>query len=139
MELDDENMGTVYYSISLTVLTVFTFLKPNFYLLPFLGMMVMTWGDGLAAVIGKKMPIKILRKNRSLGGTSAFVVFGFLSCVVFLYIQKFPATDTAIFLLAALFSVGGALIEIFSPRNLDNLTVPISLGILGILLERILL
>lgn len=139
MELDDENLGTVYYSVSLTVLTILTFLKPNFYLLPFLGIMVMTWGDGFAAVIGKKLPIKVLRKSRSLGGSFAFVLFGMLACVVFLYAQKFPANDTTILLIAIIFPVLGALIELFSPRNLDNVTVPISLGVLGILLERIIL
>ncbi|MBD3287298.1 hypothetical protein GF337_00705 [candidate division KSB1 bacterium] len=139
MELDEDNPGTVYYSASLTVLTLLTFLKPNFYLLPFLGMMAMTWGDGFAAIIGKKMPLKLLRKGRSLGGSSAFVIFSFFACTLYLYIQKFPANDGAILLLAAAFSLTGALIELFSPHKLDNLTVPVSLGILGIFVEKMIL
>lgn len=72
MELEEKNPGTVYYSISLTICTLFTFSKTPVLVLPFLGIMAMTWGDGMAAVIGKKFPVRQIRQGKSLGGSCAF-------------------------------------------------------------------
>jgi len=135
MELDDKNPGTVYYSISLAVLTFVSFIRPGFYVLPFLGIMAMTWGDGFAGVIGKKLPLKIIRNNKSLGGSLAFVVFAGLSSLIYLLIQNISLSFFSILLISVVFAIIGMFIELFSPKNKDNLTVPIFLGLLGLILE----
>jgi len=134
MELEEKNPGTIYYAVSLTILTVITFIDKPFKILPYLGILAMTWGDGMAAVIGEKWPVKLLRPGKSLGGTSAFVVFTLAAVVSYLLIHSnFPFDK--ILIIGGAISITGAVIELFSPRNLDNLFVPLSLGFFGLIFE----
>ena len=135
MELEEKNPGTIYYSISLTILTIVTFIKPQLYYFPFMGIMAMVWGDGFAAVVGKKFPLKMLRQNKSLGGSLAFFIFTVLSCAIYLVTQQVQLSASYILAFAVCFASLGLVIELFSPRNLDNLTVPIILGFIGLALE----
>ncbi|MBN2008330.1 hypothetical protein JW960_03170 [candidate division KSB1 bacterium] len=129
MELDDKNPGTVYYSISLTILTVLTFYFSPVLTLPYLGIMAMVWGDGFAAVIGRKYPIKILRGVKSLGGMLAFIIFTFAASVVYLILIR-PQDDVGFMLATAgTIATGGSVIELYSMKNIDNLTVPLGIGI----------
>ncbi len=131
MELEEKNLGTVYYSISLTILTLLTFVPNPIRFLPFLGMMAMTWGDGFAAVVGKNFPIKPIKTGKSLGGSLAFFVFSALAVAVYLFVFKSDIGLAKVIQLALLTGFLGAVIEIASPKNTDNLTVPIILGLLG--------
>jgi len=133
MELEEKNPGTIYYPISLAVCTLFTFSQQPILILPYLGIMAMTWGDGMAAVIGKKFPIKQLRPNKSLGGSGAFFIFTLLASVIYLVIFGGSLTSGTIIFYGIMTSLLGVLIEFFSPKNLDNLTVPIILGVIGFL------
>jgi len=133
MELEEKNPGTIYYPISLAVCTLFTFSQQPILILPYLGIMAMTWGDGMAAVIGKKFPIKQLRPNKSLGGSGAFFIFTLLASVIYLVIFGDSLTSGTIIFYGIMTSLLGVLIEFFSPKNLDNLTVPIILGVIGFL------
>jgi len=131
MELEEKNPGTIYYVISLAICTVLTYSQPQLLILPFLGIMAMTWGDGLAAVIGKKFPIKQLRARRSLGGTGSFFVFTLIASIVYLLIVGNSMATGTIILISLVTALAGSLIELFSPRNTDNLTVPLIIGIVG--------
>ncbi|HDP98587.1 MAG TPA: DUF92 domain-containing protein, partial [bacterium] len=124
MELEKKNPGTVYYSISLTICTLLSFSQTPALIYPFLGILAMTWGDGMAAVIGARFPIKQLRPGKSLGGFIAFFVFTSVSVLIYLLVySSLPTADLIrITLVTALL---GGLIEIFSRKNWDNLTVPL--------------
>ena len=135
MELEEKNPGTVYYSISLTILTFITFIRSPFYIFPYLGIMAMTWGDGFAAVIGKKFPVKIIRAGKSIGGSITFFLFTIVSCIIYLFIQNTSLNILLILAISITFAFVGMLIELFSPKNMDNFTVPLILGLSGLLLE----
>ncbi|MBN1351029.1 hypothetical protein JXJ21_16530 [candidate division KSB1 bacterium] len=130
MELDDKNPGTIYYAISLAFLTILTFSRLPLLLYPYLGILAMCWGDGLAAVVGRRYPVKVLRNGKSLGGSAAFLVSTLISFFIYLAILGELNTGTIVLL-----AVAGMLVEFFSPKNLDNLTVPLIIGILGFLIE----
>lgn len=130
MELDEKNPGTVYYAISLTILTILAFSKESLLYYPYLGILAMCWGDGMAAVVGKRWPVKRLKNGRSLGGSLAFLIFTML--VFGIYLSLFKEIDIRII---ALLAVIGMLVELYTPKNLDNLTVPLSVGIVGFLIE----
>ena len=138
MELDDKNPGTVYYSVSLTILTLITFSGAKTLILPYLGMMVMSWGDGFASIIGTRYPLKSIRSGKSFGGTLSFILFSFSSCLIYMIVCDIPASLYWIGQVSLLFALLGAAIELFSPRNTDNLTVPLMLGILGYMLEKLI-
>lgn len=131
MELEEKNPGTIYYAISLTICTFLTFISGSINYLPYLGILAMVWGDGFAAVIGKKFPVISIRRGRSLGGTLAFMIFAALSAAVYLYVFRTHVSHHNFVSLIIFTSVFGALIELFSPKNTDNLTVPIILGVIA--------
>ena len=134
MELEEKNPGTVYYSVSLTICTLLTFYQSPLLILPFLGIMAMTWGDGMAAVVGKKFSIKQLRPDKSLGGSGAFFIFTFIAVIVYLLIYGSAFSTGTILLIALITALLGAIIELYSPKNSDNLTVPLVIGVIGFLI-----
>jgi len=136
MELDEKNPGTIYFPISLAVCTLFTYSQKPILLLPYLGIMAMAWGDGMAAVIGKKYPIKQILPGKSVGGALTFLIFTFTACLVYLFVEAGSFSLGSILMYAFGAAVIGGIIEILSPKNLDNLTVPIILGLIGFLIGR---
>lgn len=133
MELDEKNPGTIYYPISLAVCTLFTYSQQPILMLPYLGIMAMAWGDGMAAVIGKKYPIRLIRPGKSVGGALTFFIFTLVACSVYLVIES-KLSVGSILMYSSIAAIVGAIIEVASPKNLDNLTVPIILGIGGFLI-----
>lgn len=108
-------MGTVYYK------TFFAFTA----------MGILGWGDGLAPVFGKrfgKHKFKIL-SDKSIEGSVAFLIFGFIGALVFNLIFGVQI-DYKLLLLITLFAT---LIEAISPKDLDNLLIPVGVGIAVIL------
>lgn len=134
MELDDKNPGTIYYALSLTILTILVFFQKPFFIFPFTGILVMTWGDGMAAVIGQRWPGKILRPGKSLGGSLAFTGFSWVAVVIYLILFS-PLAPVLILSVSLLIALIGAGIEFLSPKNYDNLTVPITIGLIGLIFE----
>lgn len=136
MELEEKNPGTIYYPISLAICTLFTYARQPLLILPYLGIMAMTWGDGMAAVVGKQWPIRELRPRKSLGGSAAFFIFTLAASMIYLWIEAPQFSAATIFGYALMAALIGVVIELFSPKNLDNLTVPILLGLIGFLIGK---
>jgi phytol kinase len=136
MELEEKNPGTIYYPISLAICTVFTYARQPLLILPYLGIMAMTWGDGMAAVIGKQWPIRALRPRKSLGGSAAFFIFTLAASMIYLWIEAPQFSAATIFSYGLMAALIGVVIELFSPKNLDNLTVPILLGLIGFVIGK---
>ncbi len=132
MELDDKNPGTIYYAISLTILTGIVFYTRN--ILPYAGIVTMTWGDGMAAVIGVRYPLKTFRSGKSFGGLLAFIFFTALATGIYLYLFSSYSIAKSIALIS-FFALIGALLEIKTPKRLDNLSVPLILGLFAWLIE----
>ncbi len=131
MELEEKNPGTVYYPISLAICTLLTYSQQPLLILPYLGIIAMTWGDGMAAVIGKKWPLQQIRPRKSVGGSAAFFIFTFIASIIYLLVEAGNLSISMIFICGLATALIGTLIEVFSPKNLDNLTVPIILGVIG--------
>ncbi|MDZ7335362.1 MAG: hypothetical protein ONB13_03835 [candidate division KSB1 bacterium] len=136
MELEEKNPGTIYYPISLAICTLLTYSQHPLLILPYVGIMAMTWGDGMAAVIGQQWPIRQLRPRKSLAGSISFFIFTLASCLIYLAIEAKHLSSTEVLLFSLFAALIGMIIELFSPKNLDNLTVPILLGLIGYLIGR---
>jgi len=129
MERDDnqkEGLGTVYYAISLLILAIVTFgilHKPELGLVPVL---VMAYGDGLAAVIGtlvKSKKYTIKNTTKSVAGSITMCVISFLAIAGYLlYIGS-----GLWWLKAIAMSVVITVIEAVSIKGTDNLNVPIGM------------
>ncbi|WP_352418257.1 diacylglycerol/polyprenol kinase family protein [Proteiniborus sp.] len=119
-----KDLGTVYYAISLLILALITFKNKELSYIGALGILIMGYGDGFAAIIGTKYgkhKFRVLGNIKSIEGSLAMFVFSFVVSVIILYIFD-PVNVLYIGLLVALLST---ILEMFSPMGLDNLTVPL--------------
>lgn len=119
-----EDLGTVYYAISLLILSILTFGDGGKPYLGAVGILVMGYGDGLAAVVGKALgwgKYKIFGANKSAAGSltmfvASFAVTGILMAA---YAGGFDAGK------AALVAAVATVLEAATPLGFDNLTVPL--------------
>lgn len=138
--LDDvgrKTYGVFYYALSITILVTLLWEKTPQYAA--IGVMVMSWGDGMAALIGKrfgKHTFTHLGNKRSFEGS--FAMF-FTSLVMVSLILGF-ADGFNVMHLAIAFPVAAiaALLEAFSPGGTDNISVPLSSAALSYFLQSII-
>jgi phytol kinase len=94
----------------------------------------MGYGDGFAAVFGssfKSFGYKLLGGHKTLIGTIAMFIFSFLIAFIILSIYN-PAAVLKNSLVLALFAT---ILEALSPSGFDNLTVPLLVPALYILIK----
>lgn len=119
-----KDLGTVYYPISLLILVLITFSDFSHPYVGGLGILIMGYGDGLAAIIGKKFgkhKYTIINNEKSLEGSLSMFTVSFLISLILLSIYS-----PSLILIKAIIVAGVAtVLEAFSPFGLDNLTVPI--------------
>lgn len=118
-----KDLGTVYFAISLLFLTIITFSNGSHPYIGALGVFIMGYGDGFAAVFGTKYTkhsFKIWNSTKTLSGTCAMFVFSFLAAFIVLEIYS-PISALPISVALAL---AATIIEMVSPFGLDNLSVP---------------
>jgi phytol kinase len=139
MDTEDSSPGTVYFATSVTLLFGL-FWRPDgpvdYVPIAVAGIMTMTWGDALAALIGKRFgrhQYQVGSSVRSWEGSLA--MFMASATVMFLVLQFLPGSflsplsvsisgERALF--TALVSAGFAtLVEAISPHGTDNLSVPL--------------
>jgi phytol kinase len=120
-----KSWGTFFYAVSIGVLIAY-FWPLGLQVYAVLGVLVMTWGDGLAALIGQRWgthTYQVWGMTKSWEGTgtmalvSALVSGAVLGAV---YGLSWPMVATAI--AVALIATG---LEAFSKFGVDNLTVPL--------------
>jgi len=118
------NLGTVYFPISFAIIICLFWERPN---LLVASLMPMTWGDALAAILGRRYgqrKYSFLGTTRSVEGSLAMFIFGWLS--VFLALLLMPPLGWQTSLLYSLaVAVFATLVEALSPWHIDNLTVPL--------------
>jgi phytol kinase len=120
-----QSLGTFFYAVSIGVLTA-TFWPPELFQYAALGILVMTWGDGLAALIGQNFgqhPYKVFGNQKSWEGSLTMALVSFAVCLLVL---GFTAGFTGmVVVVAATVAIVATLLETLSFYGLDNLTVPL--------------
>ncbi|MFA5471604.1 MAG: diacylglycerol/polyprenol kinase family protein [Acholeplasmataceae bacterium] len=127
------NLGTVYFPISLLILVLLTFtdvIGASTYI-GAIGILIMGYGDGLAAVIGKKYGKHPLAFGKSFEGSITMFIVSFL--VTFVILIRYGSLASAV-LVGLGVAIAGTVIELFTPKGLDNLTVPLGTAILAFIL-----
>ena len=118
------DLGTVYYAFSLLILALFSFSSYGTPIVGGLGILIMAYGDGLAAIIGKKWPIipyRLGSNEKSVSGSLAMFFSSLLVGFLFLTLTGQPETFFPAFLLAGI----ATLLEAITPWGMDNLSVPL--------------
>lgn len=119
-----DGLGTVYYAISLLVLTLLSygvFHNPE---LGLVGVLVMGYADGFAAVMGiniKSKQFTIGKTKKSVVGCLAMAIFTFLIFSIFLAVNAVSLWGIKAIGIALLLTV----VEVVSIKGTDNITVPI--------------
>jgi phytol kinase len=131
MERDgsSRDLGTVYYAISLLILAYVSFA----YKVPYLGgigILVMGYGDGFAALIGTKFGKHSFKKyglSKSLEGSITVFVFALLISGIF-----FGIYSSNLWVIKSLvIAVSATIIELISPNGFDNLSLPLLVSLIS--------
>jgi phytol kinase len=133
-----QSLGTFFYAISIGLLIAWFWplQQPQYAVL---GVLVMTWGDGLAALIGQrfgKHPYKIWGIKKSWEGSMTMVLVSYIvSSLIFLGVQGNVWQTWVVPIAVALVATS---LEAFSKFGIDNLTVPLGSAALGFALSQLL-
>lgn len=126
--MDDKkrNYGLIYFPVTLLLLVVFQYQGILHPMACTVGVLVMGYGDGLAALIGRKWgrrKLNIPSGGKTWLGTLVMFLVSFLITFVALMISSLSlGTVLGVALLVGLIS---AFVEAITPLGLDNLTVPL--------------
>jgi uncharacterized protein (TIGR00297 family) len=122
------NLGTVYFPVSLLVLV---FLASQGVVTRWeagVGVMIMGWGDGMAALVGQrwgKTPVKIFGQSKSIPGTLALIGASMAATAVMTLAFDPGAGPWTVILRSVAVALFAALVELITPAGLDNITIPI--------------
>ncbi|MBL7825138.1 MAG: hypothetical protein JNJ57_00800 [Saprospiraceae bacterium] len=92
----------------------------------YLPVLIMALADPAACLFGKKMPIKKLYLNKSLGGALAFFAVACTLSVVLFYFLGKQQLDNQLITRALLVGIVTTAAEAFSGNGFDNLTIPMA-------------
>ena len=120
---DKRNLGTVYFPISFALVIALFWAKPEVVVA---GLMPMTWGDAMAAVIGQRWGrrrFSVMGGDKSWEGSAAMFVASFVSVWLVLLASGMAAAPAAGITLVV--AAVATVVELATPLGLDNLTVPL--------------
>ena len=115
------NLGTVYFPISLLILVILTFGVLEQPYIGAVGILVMGYGDGLAAVIGTKFGKHKIAFGKSVEGSLTMFIASLVVAIVVLVLSGVPNS----FLIALGVAFIAIIVELITPKGLDNLSVPL--------------
>ena len=124
-----KSFGTLFYAISMGVLTACFWQDYPQYTV--IGILVMAWGDGMAAIIGQRFGrhiYQIGQINKSWEGSLAMMSASWL--VTILILSAVEGNNWQIWSISLVVALVATILEAFSKLGIDNLTVPLSSGFL---------
>jgi phytol kinase len=115
------SLGTVYFPVAFAALIALLWSRP---VILAASLMPMTWGDAMGAIIGQRWGLHRLALNgRSLEGSAAVFAFSLISVALTLTILGGMGAAQSLGI-SALVAVAATVVELISPGDVDNLTVP---------------
>ena len=121
-DVERKSYGTLFYCLSLFILIFFYWDKDPSSLIA--GFFIMTFGDGLAGLIGKNFQSKswlFLNQKKSFFGTMTMFITSLIVVFGLSYVQKY-SLNINFFTIAFISTI----LEQFSVFGIDNFIVPIS-------------
>ncbi|RCJ22243.1 phosphatidate cytidylyltransferase [Nostoc minutum NIES-26] len=133
-----QSLGTFFYAVSFGILVAcFWYLQQPQYAV--IGIMVMTWGDGLAALIGQrfgKHKYQVFGSQKSWEGSLTMTIASYMvSSLILLSVEGNVWQTWVVSLAIALVATG---LEAVSFLGIDNLTVPLGSAALAFALIQLL-
>jgi phytol kinase len=135
IESDDKsNLGTVYFPVAFCLIILAFWPYPA---LVVAALMPLTWGDAMAAILGKQygqIKYQVLGYTRSVEGSVSMFLFSLVSTFLALWLLPSPTSGWENLGIALVVALVATLVEAVSPWGLDNLTIPASSGLVLYLL-----
>ena len=124
-----KSLGTLFYAISIGILTaIFWENNPQY---TAIGILVMAWGDGMAAIIGQRWGVhqyQVLAMTKSWEGSLAMAASTYIVTSSILLFALGNHWQT--WLISAIAALAATSLEAFSKWGIDNLTVPLGTAII---------
>lgn len=126
--------GPLYYGIMFVVLTLVYWKDSP---IGIIALMMMCGGDGIADIVGRRIPSPKLpwSKEKSIAGTISVFVGGwmFASALIFIYVTAgvFAGPFTSYLFPITLIALGGALVESLHYKDIDNVTMTLASALIG--------
>lgn len=125
-----KSLGTFFYAVSIGVLSSWFFpLQLPYYAA--IGILIMAWGDGLAATIGQRFG----KHGYQIGGTQkswegSLTMLGASFLVTAIILASVYGLMWQVLVISLLVAIAATGLEAFSKLGIDNLTVPLGSGAL---------
>jgi phytol kinase len=133
-----KSLGTFFYSLSIGILVAwFWFLNQPYYAA--LGILIMAWGDGFAALIGQrfgKHKYEVFGGQKSWEGSLSMTLVSYVISSLILCSVQGNIWQTWFVSLVVAFAATA--LETFSFLGIDNLTVPVGSAAIAFLLSQFL-
>ncbi len=133
-----KSYGTFFYAVSMGLLiAIFWPLKHPEYAAA--GILVMAWGDGLAAIVGQRWgrhPYQILGNSKSWEGTATLLLVSYAIITAVLYIAH--GNLLYVWLVGIPVAIVAVILESISQLGIDNITLPLGTALLAFWLAEIL-
>ncbi|GAB4539618.1 MAG: SEC59/DGK1/VTE5 family protein [Pleurocapsa sp.] len=125
-----KSLGTLFYAVSIGVLAAcFWQNQPQY---TAIGILIMAWGDGLAAIIGQrfgKHTYTVFNIKKSWEGSLTMAVVSyFFTCLILLLVE---GNSWQIWSISLIVAIAASALEAVSKLGIDNLTVPLGSAILS--------
>ncbi len=131
---DKKELGTIYYPLTLIILVLFTFgyLKKPY--IGAIGVLIMGYGDGGATIFGQIFgKTKIYKKKTYIGSLAMFIIS---SITIFILLSIYNPSHILLF--SYTIALVATILELFSYKGIDNLTVPLFSSFLYYILQLII-
>jgi phytol kinase len=133
-----KSFGTFFYAVSIGVLIAWFWALEKYHYAA-IGILVMTWGDGLAALVGQRLgrhPYISWGMKKSWEGSLTMTVMSYI--VSFLILYSVQGLSWQTWSIPFVVAIVATTLEAFSKFGIDNLTVPIGSAAICFLLNEFL-
>jgi phytol kinase len=126
-----QSLGTFFYAVSIGLLTAifWPIQQPEYAVI---GILIMAWGDGLAAIVGQKFgkhPYQVWGNQKSLEGTTVLMLVSYL--ITTMILSALPGSSPSSWLVGIPVAIAAVGLESISQWGIDNLTLPIGTALLA--------
>ncbi len=121
-----KSLGTFFYAVSIGIVTA-VFWNLNLPHYGVIGILIMAWGDGLAAIIGLKFgkhPYQIFGNTKSWEGTGTMLLVSY--AIVAIVLCSVHGNTWQTWVVGIPVAIIATTVESIAQWGLDNLTVPLS-------------
>ena len=129
--------GPLFYGIAFVILTLVFWRDTP---IGIVALMLLCGGDGIADVVGRRIPSPKLAwsPNKTIGGSLSVLIGGFIlaAFIIWIYVSAriFPGPFSGYLLPLALLSLTATVVESLPQRDVDNITLPLAVVLVGLLI-----